>query len=132
MSDPNSDLCYLTATECLAGFKANKLKPSELVQALIARAQRHNPKINALTDCYFEHALQDSKIADRKYADGLATRPLEGLPILVKDAQRVMGQRTTFGSLLHMEAEPDIESDPMIERLLNAGCIVLALSLIHI
>jgi len=50
---------------------------------------------------------------------------LLGIPVLVKDAQRVRGKRTTYGSLLFMDAPPDEMSDPMIERLEEAGAIIL-------
>lgn len=121
-----TDLAYLTATEALAAFKDKRLKPSLLLETLIARIEQVNPVINALTDCYFDEARTLALAADRAYANGLAQGPLLGVPVLVKDAQRVAGKRTTFGSLLHLDADPDEMSDPMIERLQEAGAIILA------
>ena len=91
-------LCYLPATEVMAAFRAGSLKPSELLDVLLRRIEAVNPLINALTDTYFEEAKTKALAADQAYADGSATGAMEGLPILVKDAQRVQGQRTTFGS----------------------------------
>jgi amidase len=120
------DLCYMSATEALAAFRSGRLKPSTLLQALIARIEQVNPVINALTDTYFDEARQQALAADEAYADGAASGALLGIPVLVKDAQRVKGKRTTHGSLLHMDAAPDEMSDPMIERLQDAGAIILA------
>ena len=45
MSD--TELCYLSASAALGRFKARQLSPVELMQAVIARAQKVDPKINA-------------------------------------------------------------------------------------
>ena len=43
------DLCYLSATEALAGFKDKSLSPVDLMQAVIERAEAVEPTINATT-----------------------------------------------------------------------------------
>ena len=120
------DLCYLSATEAVEAFRDGSLSPSALIEALIERIERVNPVINALTDTYFDEARQQARAADEAYADGSAGGPLLGVPVLIKDAQRVKGKRTTFGSLLYMDSAPDGMSDPMVERLQDAGAIILA------
>ncbi len=126
MDDATTDLCYLTATEALAAFRGGSLTPSALVDALIARIGEVNPAVNALADTYFDEAREQARAADAAYAEGRAEGALLGVPVLVKDAQRVKGKRTTHGSLLYMDAEPDAMSDPMVERLQAAGAIILA------
>lgn len=120
------DLCYLSATEALAAFRARRLKPSDLLAALLRRIEEVNPVINALADTYFDEARAAALAADAAYADGTARGALLGVPVLIKDAQRIKGKRTTHGSLLHMDAAPDAVSDPMIERMEEAGAIILA------
>jgi amidase len=126
--DPMSylELCYLSANDALVAFRSGDLKPSNLVEALIRRIEQVNPQVNALADTYFDEARAQALSADAAYANGLAQGALLGVPVLVKDAQRVKGKRTTHGSLLHMDAAPDKVSDPMIERLQDAGAIILA------
>lgn len=119
------DLCYLSASEALALFRARKLSPVELLEAHIARTGKVNPKINAFTDTYFDEALEQARKAEARYAKGLRTRALEGVPLAVKDVQRIKGKRTTQGSLV-FEHHVDDHSDPMIERLQRAGAIVHA------
>jgi amidase len=120
----NEDLCYLSATNALALFKKRRLSPVDLISALIARIERFQPKINCFTDTYFDEAMEKAKAAQEKFTKRGAKRgALEGLPLAVKDAQRVKGKRTTYGSLIFME-NIDSHSDPMIERLENAGGII--------
>jgi amidase len=122
----NEDICYLSATRTLELFKARKLSPVELVTALVHRAERVNPAVNCFADRYFDEALEQAKTAEALYGKrGARPRPLEGVPIAVKDAQRVKGKRTTHGSLIFKDTI-DGHSDPMIARLQDAGAIILA------
>jgi Asp-tRNA(Asn)/Glu-tRNA(Gln) amidotransferase A subunit family amidase len=122
----DDDICYLSAREALALFGSGSLAPSELMRALIARIECAGPAINAFTDTYFDQALEKAKTADARWRDGSA-RSLEGIPVAVKDSQSIAGQRTTYGSRLFQDNVMST-TDPMIERLLNAGAIVLGRS----
>ena len=118
------DLAYSPATQVLQLFKKRKLSPVEMLTVMIARAEKLNGKINCLADCYFEEALAKAKIAEQLYVRrGSLPRPLEGIPLLVKDAQRVKDKRTTHGSLIFANNIDD-HSDPQIERLEKAGAII--------
>ena len=61
------DLCYLSATDALAAFKARKLSPVELMAALIARAEAVEPTVNAFPATYFERALDQARTAEARY-----------------------------------------------------------------
>lgn len=122
----SDDICYLSATEALVLFRKKKLSPVELLNALIARSERVNPKINCFADRYVDEALDQAKASEARYMKrGARTAPLDGVPLAVKDAQRVAGKRTTQGSLIFKDWV-DEHSDPMIERLQKAGAIVFA------
>jgi Asp-tRNA(Asn)/Glu-tRNA(Gln) amidotransferase A subunit family amidase len=121
------DLCHAPATALLALFKARTAKPSDVLSALHRRSARLNPAINCFADQYWEEAMAKATLADARYGRrGAAPRPLEGLALAVKDAQRLAGKRTTHGSLIFKDALPDAHSDPMIARLEKAGAIVFA------
>ncbi|MBE9558976.1 MAG: amidase, partial [Proteobacteria bacterium] len=118
------ELCYLPAYRVLELFRAREVSPVELMQAMIARAEDVEPAINAFGDTYFDEALAAAKISEGRYMKGEA-RPLEGIPLAVKDVQRVKDKRTAQASLI-LKDHVDDHSDPMIERLTDAGAIVHA------
>ena len=118
------NLCYLSAVEILEQFRTRELSPVEYLDTLISRIEKVNPFINALADQYIDEARNQASIAESRYlGKGEAPRPLEGLPVAIKDAQRVAGKRTTHGSLLFTE-NIEHHSDPMVERLQDAGAII--------
>ncbi len=124
MSDLNLDLCYMTATEAVAAFKAHTLSPVELLKAIIARCQQLEPKVNALTYTYFDRALEQAKAAESEYTRrGGQPRPLEGVTVAIKDFHPVKDEITTFGSKIYRDYRPD-HTAPTVQRLLDAGAIM--------
>ncbi len=119
------ELCYLSATDALKAFKNKTLSPVELVEAVIARAEAVEGKINAFTFTYFEEALEKARAAEARYARGGDTAPLEGLPVGIKDEGFIAGQPTSNGSLTMKDFVADFTS-PVNQRVLDAGAIVHA------
>ncbi|MFT7672939.1 MAG: Asp-tRNA(Asn)/Glu-tRNA(Gln) amidotransferase A subunit family amidase, partial [Gammaproteobacteria bacterium] len=122
MSD--NALCYLTASEALHRFKQKTLSPVELLKAVITRSEYLEPDINAFTDCYFDQALDQAHDSEKRFQNGTA-RPLEGIPLAVKDEFKLKGTRRTSASLIYRD-RTDNETDVLIQRLLDAGAIVHA------
>jgi len=122
-----AELHALSAVELLERYRARSLSPVEVVGALLTRIERVGPALNAVGDLYAEEALALAREAERRYGDGSA-RPLEGLPLAVKDELELAGKRTTFGSLLFENAVSG-STDPVVGRLVDAGAIVHARTL---
>ena len=55
------DLHYLSATEARRMFRDHKLSPVELLQALIDRAEKVEPSINAFAETHYDTALQEAR-----------------------------------------------------------------------
>jgi len=124
----DAELCYIGAAEALAQFKARKLSPVELMQALIARAEAVEPAINAFPMTYFERALEQARAAEARYmkTDG-RLRVLEGIPVAIKNETALKGERTTYGSLPFRDNVDTLDA-PSVERLKRAGAIFHARS----
>ncbi len=120
----HDELAYLGATDAVARFRSRELSPVELLDAVIARAEATEPHVNAFMDTYFDEARQQAIEAEAAYAAGTA-RPLEGIPVAVKDEPRIAGRRWTQGSLLFEDEIAD-GTDPITQRLLDAGGIAHA------
>ncbi|MBL8770000.1 MAG: amidase [Phenylobacterium sp.] len=97
--------------------RKGQVTPAELVEAAIARAERHNPKLNAIVYEGFEDA--------RKAATGpLPDGPFKGVPFLIKDLgisvagwPRTHGSR--FGNLV------DAADSGLMARYRSAGVVPL-------
>ena len=121
----SDDLCYMTASDAIARFRDKSLSPVEWMEAVIARSEAVNPKVNAYTYTFYERALKQARDATEKYAAGATTRPLEGIPVAIKDFHPVAGEITTFGSRAFADHVPE-KSAPTVARLLDAGGIMHA------
>jgi Asp-tRNA(Asn)/Glu-tRNA(Gln) amidotransferase A subunit family amidase len=122
----SEDLCYLSACEAVEHFQARTLSPVELLRALIERAEKVDPLINAFTYDRFEVALQQAAEAEAGYARGAGSAgALAGIPVALKNEASMQGEPTTQGSLL-LKDQVDESTDPMVQRLLDAGAIIHA------
>jgi amidase len=121
----DEDLCYMPATEALARFRDRSLSPVELMRAVIARAEATEPGLNAITFRHFDEAMDGARKAEGRYARGGRVRPLEGLPVAIKDESYIKGKPTSNGSLILKDHVAD-HTSPVNDRILRAGAIVHA------
>ncbi len=121
-----SELSYIPATEAIEKFKARELSPVELVEAVIAQAEKVEPVVNALCHQFFEEALVQAREAERRYAGkGEPPRPLEGIPLAIKEEEAVAGQPQTQGSLIHKDQVAETSS-AFAQRQIDSGAIIHA------
>lgn len=120
---PDLDLCYTPATELLRRYHAGELTPLEVVRNSLQRIDEVNPALNCFCFTYPEEALALAQAAEQRYATGKA-RPLEGIPIAIKDFTPTRGKVTTRGSHLLENWVPDY-SAVIVERLEAAGAILV-------
>jgi len=121
MSD---NLHYLSATDALAKFASGELSPVTLMQAIIDRAHAVEPTVNAFSHRFYEEAMAQAREAEQRYVSGSA-RPLEGLPLAVKDSIHHKDKPYAIGSLL-LKDNIGTFTEPWLQRLLDAGVIVHA------
>ena len=119
-----TEICYLSATELRERYTRRNLSPVEVTEAILARIERLNPRLNAFLTVTADRALDEARAAERAYLPGGSPRPLEGVPISIKDNQATNGIRTTNGSLVTKDAVPE-EDALFIGRLFAAGGVLL-------
>lgn len=123
MGNPD-ELVYASATRLAAMLKAREISSVELVDLFIERVESINHRLNAVVTLVEERASREAEEADRRLACGDA-RPLEGLPISVKDSIATAGVRSTNGMKIFEHFVP-AEDAPVVARLRAAGAIVMS------
>lgn len=118
----NQALCYMSASEALRRFRAGSLSPVTLMDAVLQAAEKQQASVNAATAIFADQAREQAKQAEQRYRDGTA-RPLEGIPVVVKEETAVAGWPSTVGSLVLDDYVPD-ENHPIIDKLIEAGAIL--------
>jgi aspartyl-tRNA(Asn)/glutamyl-tRNA(Gln) amidotransferase subunit A len=103
-----SDLTSLTLAQARDGLRAKSFSASELTQAHLAAIERARG-LNAFVLETPEQARAMAKAADARLATG-AARPLEGLPLGVKDLFATRDVRTTACSRILDNFVPTYES----------------------
>ncbi|MDD9148527.1 amidase [Sporolactobacillus sp. CQH2019] len=104
-------------------YRAKMFSPVEAVESLFRRINRLNPELNAFVTLNREAALEQAEVSERNFARGTA-RPLEGVPVAIKDLTHTKGLRTTFGCLVYKDYIPSRDA-AVVKRLKKAGAVIM-------
>ena len=115
-----TDLAYTPAVDLARAIRERELSPVELTEALLARIEAVNPRVNAFCTVVAEGARAAAREAERAVERGEALGPLHGLPVAFKDLTPTAGIRTTSGSPIFADHVPT-EDALIVERLRRAG-----------
>src|SRR3989442_13086057 len=119
-----TDLCFTPATELAAMIRRRTLSPVEIMEAVLARIEALNPRLNAYLTVDAEGAREQEKAAEAAVMRGETLKPLHGLPVSIKDLEPSAGLRCTYGSKFFEHNMADV--DGMVTgRVKAAGGIVL-------
>ena len=92
-----TELCFTPATTLAAAIRARTLSPVEIVDAVLARIERLNPRLNAYLTVDADGARAAARTAEAAVMRGDELPPLHGLPVPIKDLEPVAGLRCTYG-----------------------------------
>lgn len=120
-----AELWQMSGLELGAAIASKEVSSTEVLDALLARIEAVNPRINAIVTLAAETAHAEARAADEKLAAGNAHGPLFGVPVSIKDLIETKGVRTTFGSLLRSDFVPEQDA-VLVERLRAAGCPIFS------
>jgi amidase len=113
----------LSVTELRQAMTAGRLTSAALTRYCLDRVEKLNPALHAVITVSPD-AMADATASDRALVSGEPPRPLEGIPVLVKDNVQVAGMPTTSGSPALLGVQPPDAF--IVSRLRAAGAVILA------
>jgi aspartyl-tRNA(Asn)/glutamyl-tRNA(Gln) amidotransferase subunit A len=124
-ADPTpTDPADLTLVEILPALEARRLSARELVDACIARAERHEATVQAFVTPTFDLARAGAAAADEARAAGRALPLLAGVPLGLKDLYYTKGIPTTASSRVLADFVPGFDAT-VWSRLAGAGAMLM-------
>jgi len=125
-----TDLHYLTLAEAARLIRDRELSSVEYTEALLARIEKLNGKLDAFLDIASEIALADAARAEAEIGGGDYKGPLHGVPYGLKDIIDYVGRKTTAHSKIL--ADNVAESDATVtENLKAAGGVFMGKTSTH-
>ncbi len=120
----HDELLRRSALELAASIRAKQVSPVEVTEAVLARIDALNPRLNAFCLVAPDVALNAAREAEIAVVKGEPLGPLHGVPFSIKDVIFTRGLRTTGGSRLFADAVPE-EDAIVVARMRAAGAVVL-------
>lgn len=95
-----------------------------VVEDYLQRIEGANPRLNAYLAVTHEAAFAQADQSDARLAEGEPMRPLEGVPVAIKDNMVIKGIRTTCGSKILEHYIPPYTATA-VTRLREAGAVIV-------
>jgi len=114
---------FASATRLAGEIRDRRIGCLELLDFYLARAERHNPALNAIVVWQIDKARERARAADAALARGECWGPLHGIPMTVKESFNVAGLPTTFGNPLWKD-NVAAGNAFLIDRLIEAGAVI--------
>lgn len=119
-----TELWQCSATDLAAKFQSDECSPIEVLESVLQRIDKVNPRINAIVTLDIDGARTQAKASGARWQRSEPLGPFDGVPITVKDNILVQGLRATWGSKLFADFVPSIDELP-IARLRAGGALIL-------
>ena len=116
------DLKNINLEECLKCLKEKKISSKELTTFYLKEAEA-NKDLNAYILLNSDNAIKSAEESDKRISNNIA-RPLEGIPIAIKDLFCTKDVLTTAASKMLNNFKPTYEST-VTQKLWDAGAILL-------
>ncbi|ARZ71829.1 amidase [Streptomyces albireticuli] len=110
----------LTVADAAEAVRARRLSPVELVDSVLERIERVEPRLRAFTTVTAGPARRAARQAEDEIAGGGLRGPLHGIPAGLKDLIDVAGMPTTASSRVRTDHRAEADST-VAARLADAG-----------
>lgn len=95
-----------------------------VTEAALSRIEALNPRLNAFLTVTADAALAQADETDARVRSGEPLRPLDGIPVAIKDNLVLEGVRTTCGSRILENYRPPYTATA-VARLRDAGAVIV-------
>ena len=103
-----SDIVMMDALPLGRAIRAKQISCVEVMNAYLDHIDRFNPKVNAIISMRERKDLvADAQTRDEQLKRGEDMGPLHGMPQAIKDLAATKGIRTTQGSPIYKDVDPD-------------------------
>jgi aspartyl-tRNA(Asn)/glutamyl-tRNA(Gln) amidotransferase subunit A len=116
---------WTSAADIAKAVAAGETTAVAVVEAVLARVEARNPRLNAFTAVMPERALAKALAIDAARTEGKPLGPLAGVPFAVKNLFDIAGLPTLAGSKINRERAPAAADATLIERLEAAGAVLV-------
>jgi aspartyl-tRNA(Asn)/glutamyl-tRNA(Gln) amidotransferase subunit A len=120
-----TDLADLSALEMGRNFARSELSPVEAIDAVLARVEALEPKLNATYALDPAGARAAAAASERRWRQGEAIGPLDGVPVTLKELIATAGTPKPSGTAAG-DMTPQREDAPPAARLREAGAVIFA------
>jgi aspartyl-tRNA(Asn)/glutamyl-tRNA(Gln) amidotransferase subunit A len=120
-----TDLTACTAQELLALYRSGEASPVDAAQAVLARIEKLNPRLNAYCLVDAQAALQSARASEARWRQGKPCGALDGVPVSIKDLILSRGWPTLRGSRTVDTNQAWNEDAPATARLREAGAVLI-------
>ncbi len=124
------DTSNLTIQHLSKLIASREITSLEVVDAIIERIEKLNPKLNAFITILDESARREAMHADSLIKQGKYLGPLHGIPISLKDLIYIKGVRSTSGSKILADFVSDYNSTVTM-KLRMAGAVIIGTNNLH-
>jgi aspartyl-tRNA(Asn)/glutamyl-tRNA(Gln) amidotransferase subunit A len=118
------NLWELSAAELIAGYANGQFTPRDALDAVLARVEAVNPRINAIVTLDIAGARATADASTARWRSRVALGSFDGVPLTVKDNIPVRGMRATWGSRIYGGWVPDRDELP-VAKLRDGGAVIL-------
>jgi aspartyl-tRNA(Asn)/glutamyl-tRNA(Gln) amidotransferase subunit A len=124
MPDSQTDPALLPAHVLAADLAAGRRSSSGIVEACLARIDKHDETLASFVDVYADSARLAAEAADKAMRAGHRIGPLHGLPVAIKDIIEIEGKVTTGGAGIWRQRRSPMTAT-LVSRLIANGLIIL-------
>lgn len=118
------ELCDKSAVELSRLLKNKDISSREVTESALKRIDEKEATINAFITRTRETALAQADAADKRFASGEETSPLNGIPVAIKDNLCTRGIKTTCASKILENYIPTYNATA-VDKVITDGAVII-------